>query len=404
MNSSLNIVEKLFLPKNGFKLFLIAIAVAYGFMPLVATIVESEARSFGLLSALTMVSVLSMWVGNRIPVVDSRFKKSSLRLYLSGKVFVWLIWLLFIGYIVVAMSTANAIPIIGAISGVDANEVSQQRGDFLKGREGAGIALLYLSAFMTTFMPYAIIYLYEKKSRLRHVGAVIFIIYAVSFMVKALFLYLIFPIMVFLAMSGKLNIKKILYTTLLCVILLIGLTFISMNGDSVDVTDAGFFTANYTPANAVMYFIWRSVGVPIFTAADTLIVHQDQFLGEPLMGATSSLIAFIAGVERVNLERYVFEYQFGSWNEVANANAVFITDAYVNFGFFGVIIFSLLVGQIFRWFCLSTDVAFKAQWINFAFMIFSASLIGALLSNWWIVMMLFGLFVRVDKSIKNEIK
>ena len=161
-----------------------------------------------------------------------------------------------------------------------------------------------------------------------------------------------------------------------------------------------FFSATYIPPDTISYLIWRSVGVPVFTATDTLLVHRELFSGQPLMGATSSLISALFGIERINLERFVFEHQFGSWNEIANANAVFITDAFVNFGWIGVILFSMIVGQVFRWFRLSKDIAFRAQWINFAFMIFSASLIGTLLSNWWIFMFFNAFLLRVGSNAK----
>lgn len=395
-----NFIEKILLPKNGLIVFLIVIAIVYMIIPFSIVLATSNEKKFGLLAMLTLVSIFAMLLGNNISIMDRLFYSSSKRLHVSANGFVKCVWLFFLIFIVVTMVSASAIPIISATSGADAELVSQQRGDFLKGREGIGIALLYLSTFMSTFVPYTIILLYEKSSKYRHLALMIFVLYGVSFMVKALFLYAILPVLVFLAIRGRLKFKIFIYIFLFIITLLIGLTIISLNGETGAVNEADFFTAKYTPSDSLSYFIWRSFGVPIFTAVDTLVVHREQFSGQPLMGATSSLISSLFGIERINLERFVFQHQFGSWNDTANANAVFITDAFVNFGWIGVIVFSMIVGQIFRWFRLSPDVAFRAQWINFAFIIFSASLIGTLLSNWWMVMFFNAFLIKVGSNAK----
>ena len=123
-----------------------------------------------------------------------------------------------------------------------------------------------------------------------------------------------------------------------------------------------------------------------------------------LLGATSSLLSAVFGLERINLERFVFEHQFGGWNDTANANAVYIVDAYANFGYVGVVIFGLFIGQIFRWFRLSSDGAFKSLWVIFAFTLFNASLIGMLFSNGFLYMIFHTLFVSVPSVRKSNEK
>lgn len=400
--SSFGFFERLFHPDNGYCVFLIAIGTAYCIIPMCVSVLVPETRFFGLLAAIAMFSIFAMWIGNRVSILDCRFRPSSMRLTVSTAGFVSIVWIVFLFFILITFSTAQTIPLISAFSGADANDLSQQRGDFLKGREGVGIVLLYLSTFMNTIVPYSIILLYERKAKTRHLAAMIFFFYAISFMAKALFLNVILPMLAFLAIRRGLRGKAVTYLVFGSIMLLIGMTFLSLRGETAAESNGVFFSALYAPSDPLTFFLWRSVGVPIFTAADTLVVHEEQFGGRLLMGATSSLIASMAGLERINLERFVFEHQFGSWNEIANSNSVFIVDAFVNFGWAGVFIFGFLVGQIFRWFRLSHDTAFKAQWSVFAFLLFSSPLIGMLLSNGWVYMILHALFIRVRNHVTKR--
>lgn len=402
MHCKRNFFECCFDPDNGTTIFSIIIGVFYFLIPLAVSIVLPEVKMFDQLAMVAAASIFFVWLGSKTPLCDERFRQDAVRIGVSVTLFIAAVWIFFIFFIVITFSTAPAIPVISALSGVDANELSQQRGDFLKGREGVGQVLLYLSTFMNTLIPYTIILMYAAKHRFRHSGAIFFFLYAVSFMQKALFLNLILPLLAFLAMQKRLNAKYVAYFLGGSIFLLVMLTYLSHSGAEEPQVSGGFFTAVYAPSDPVDYFLWRSFAVPIFTAADSLLVHAEQFGGQLLMGATSSFIAGVAGIERINLERFVFEHQFGSWNEIANSNAVFFVDAYVNFGWIGVGIFGFIVGQIFRWFRKSDDFAFKSQWPIFAFILFSAPLLGMLLSNGWLFMVFHALFIRVSNHDANH--
>jgi hypothetical protein len=72
-------------------------------------------------------------------------------------------------------------------------------------------------------------------------------------------------------------------------------------------------------------------------------------------------------------------------------------DAYVNFGWPGVVAFAFFVGQSLRWFHKSQDEAFKSLWLIYCFALFSGPLIGMLLSNGYVLMFTYALFVRLRK-------
>lgn len=400
-------IERLFDPEYSLLIFSLALGVVYGIVPLTLYMSTPANETFLQLALITFGAIVAMYLGSKFPYFDHRFELQASRLLISGRFFIAATWVVFVLFIVLTAATAPSIPLISALQGASSLDLSQARGEFLKGRQGAEVALLYLSTFLVnTVVPYSIILLYVTRSRLRHVAAILFFLFCISFLQKALFLNLILPLLAYLAITRQLRAKRYLILIVGPVLLLIASTFVTLTGEAWDARESemsDYFSASYAPSNPLDYFFWRSVAVPIFTATDTLVVHSEQFHGEPLTGATSSFLAMIFGVERVNIERYVFEYQFGGWNEIANANAVFVIDAYINFGWMGVVLFGFIVGLAFRWFRISNDVAFKSLWAIFAFVLFSAPLIGMLLSNGFAYMLMHALYIRVGDYGKHRI-
>lgn len=391
------LIERLFDPSNGLIVFSLVVGLVYGVAPVIAYFFLPQNDAFLKLAAITLCSLAAMVIGSKISVFDCRFTSHTPHIFISVRHFIVFTWSVFLVFFVVAFATAPSIPILSAFQGASANELSQERGDFLKGRQGAGITLLYISTFLVnTIVPYSIILLYSFRSKFRHLSAMLFFLFCVSFLQKSLFLNLVLPLLAYFAISRKMRGKVLFGLISGSLALLVLTTFLSLSGEMSESENSGdYMSAQYIPANFLDYFLWRSTAVPIFTAADTLIVHAEQFGASPLLGATSSLLAAIFDVERVNIERFVFEHQFGSWNDTANANAVFVIDAYVNFDWFGVVAFGLFVGLVFRWFRISQDVAFRSLWVIFAFILFSSPLIGMLLSNGFLYMLFHALYIRV---------
>ena len=391
-------------PKNGLTVFCTALGLVYGVVPIIVYFLILPESTFLHLALLTLVAIVSLVLGSRVSIFDHRFRGTEPRIAIDSFAFHFVGWSIFLAFIAVTLATAPSIPLISAIRGASSEVLSQERGEFLKGRTGVWIALLYLSTFLTsTIIPYSIVLLYASGSRFRHVFAGLFFVFCVSFMQKALFLNLVLPLLAYLAITRKLPTRAAVSSVLTSVVILFLATYLSLGDDAPGDTRDGigaldYFSAAYAPTNPIEYFGWRAFAVPIFTATDTLLVHAQEFGGRYLLGASSSLVSSLFGMERINIERYVFEHQFGWWNELANANAVFITDAYVNFGYLGVVVFAFVIGQVFRWFRLSKDVGFKSLWPLFAFTLFSAPLIGMLLSNGFLYMLFHASFLKISPN------
>jgi hypothetical protein len=382
-------------------MFSLALMVAYSLVPALVYLIVLPEMVFLQLALITAVGVLAMLVGGQLPLADARLVSDAHWLNIDWKAFVGLSWVLFTAFVVITFATAPTIPIISALQGVTAEALGQERGDFLKGRSGPGLALLYISAFMVnTIVPYSVVVAYAARSRVRHLLAAGFFLFSISFMVKSMFLNLALPLLAFFAIRRRLGGTKALVVLGGCALLLTAASYLAFGSDGTAtageaVVAAEVLSAAFAPSNPLQYLLWRALAVPIFTATDTLVVHATYFDGRPLWGATSSFLASLFGFERINLERFVFEYQFGGWNEIANSNTMFLLDGYVNFGWIGVVLFGLFCGQVFRWFSVSRDVGFRSLWPLFALVLFNAPLIGLLLGSGFLYMLAHALSIRM---------
>jgi hypothetical protein len=315
--------------------------------------------------------------------------------------------------VTITISTAPSIPIVSALGGGAVEDLDRERGEFLKSRTGLEVALLYLSTLFTSaLLPYSLAHLYIARSRWRHIATFIFLAFAVSFLVKALFVTVAAPLVYVLLQTRRGGSAKVVALVCAALVLLFGITRLAFgdseqfedNRTAVEQTSAApdgddhFFSTKYRPVSTADFLVWRTLAIPMLTAADTLLVFDQEFRNEPLAGATSSLLAALLGMERVPLEQIVYAHQFG-WNDLANANAFYVTDIYANFGWPGLIVSSLLVGQALRWFSKSADEALRGQWLLFTYMLFAGSIFGVLLSNGYMLILLLLLFAQVGSAI-----
>ena len=87
-----------------------------------------------------------------------------------------------------------------------------------------------------------------------------------------------------------------------------------------------------------------------------------------------------------------------------SSNSVYFTEAFVNFGWIGLLVFGYVVGLLMRLFAMSRDEAFRALWPLFALGIYTSGLIGLLLSNGFVLLFALALFVkfRVRRGVDNR--
>lgn len=406
----MTLFQKLTDPRNSALLFAAALAAMYALLPFLLNAVYFEDRYFFEVGWICLIGCAGLVIGFQLPIFDSRFRPDAQRFVINATAFHVVVWVSFIAFLLIAFSTASSIPILKALSGASADELSQSRGAFLKGRVGLESALLYISTiFVSTLLPYSLVQLFMEKSRWRYALAAVFFLFSISFLQKALFLNMILPLMYFAAQRLKVSSTKIVVILAACLVIIYLAVALSMGDDEAaerlqpDTDVQSFFSATFLPSSSFEMLVWRAGAVPLFTATDSLLVFDKDLHEQPLLGATSSSISALFGMENVNIERMVFAHQFGSWNDIANANAVFLVDAFVNFGWLGVCVFSLFVGQSLRWFYKSSDQAFKSLWMLYCFGLFSGSLIGMMLSNGFLLLFLFVFFIRLRNKNRETL-
>jgi hypothetical protein len=385
--------------RGVFWLFLALVFVFYVTLPLSLSFVSASSPYYALGAWISVVAIAGMLLGFRSKAFNNRFVPAALRLSVRPGLYIRVVFLIFVAFFALTLATAPSIPLISAFVGSDVNQLSFERGEFLKGRQGGWIFLLYLSSLVSsTLVPYAIVLAYLRRDLLRHAFAAVYLFFCVVFLVKALFLTILLPILSALADRGKLSARVFLASMATAILGLLLMTRVS-GYDELEGTGAftidEYFSASYVASSTLDFLVYRSLAVPVMTVADTLFVHATRFDGQNLGGATSTLLATAFGLERVNLERLVFEHQYGGWNDFGNSNVFFAVDGFVNFGWLGVFFFGLLVGFFFKVFRLSSDLALRSLGLLFAFQLISSPLTGVLFSNGFLLMLLQGLFVKV---------
>jgi hypothetical protein len=273
------------------------------------------------------------------------------------------------------------------------------RGELYKGREGFEIVLLYLSSIFTyVFFPLAVLVSFRFKYKSRIFFLIFGVLYTIVTLQKALMLNILVPLVAYFLLTGYWRGRTLLKFTLLLVgyfIVMILLTGHGEGGDnSCTASVKDFFSSSFTPCGGLEYFIWRVFSVPIYTAVDTLYVYIN-ILGEMnTMGGTSSLFSWLFGVEKIELEKLVFEYQFGGYNPLANANANFAVVLYVDFWLWGLALGSFFLGLTFRLLESSKDVLIISLGYLLAMHVLNAPLIGLFFSSGFLYVIFHSLFIR----------
>jgi flagellar biosynthesis protein FliQ len=139
----------------------------------------------------------------------------------------------------------------------------------------------------------------------------------------------------------------------------------------------------------------RVLWIPYITAYDWFRFHDDVLKGEFLQGRTAGLLAWLQGQDRYPMEKKIFGYQFGeASSSTGTSNAVYFADAYVNFGWPGILVTSLVVGLIFSMLAACVSIPASAVSVMSAFGLMVASLTANLLSGGLVILLLLAFATR----------
>lgn len=144
-----------------------------------------------------------------------------------------------------------------------------------------------------------------------------------------------------------------------------------------------------------IFLVNRILWIPYITAYDWLGYFQEKMQGKYLHGRTSMLVSTLSGQTQYPMEKEVFVYQFGpNGPPTAAANATFLVDAFVNFGWIGVALFAAFFATLTRLVDWFDNPAVKACYYYFAYQVAMGGLFGVLFSNGMLVLVILALFMR----------
>ncbi|MGZ6298750.1 MAG: hypothetical protein ACXWM2_05135 [Parachlamydiaceae bacterium] len=138
----------------------------------------------------------------------------------------------------------------------------------------------------------------------------------------------------------------------------------------------------------------RVFWIPYITAYDWLGFWEKTFSGSYLLGRTSGLISWISNQVQFPMEQEVFKYQFGGGVDSAAANACFLIDAFVNFGWLGVIAYAAIFAALTRIIVVQGNLAMMACYPYFVFQASMGGMTGVLFSNGMLLLILIAFFIK----------
>lgn len=310
----------------------------------------------------------------------------------------------------VLAATAPSIPLLDAVNGGGAGDVSESREQFLKARTGWSTAFVYAHALLAgSLVPYAIAALLTYRLRGRMAAICVFFLGCLIFAEKAFFLKSIIPIGTVEWRRGRGGIVLAIGAVTIACLMALGVLTMRNTSEQSSESDSRplnvyFSSAHVAEASSstTEYMVWRALAVPIFTAVDSLSAFRQIYGAQHFLGSTSSFVSGVSGREHIQFERSVFEFQ---WRQNAtgtgSSNTIYFIEAFVNFGIPGVTIFSIIAGACLAFLARSADPALAALWPLFLFAVYTGGLIGTLLSNGFVAVAILSLAVRCSRGSRG---
>ena len=147
----------------------------------------------------------------------------------------------------------------------------------------------------------------------------------------------------------------------------------------------------------------RLIWIPYVTAYDWLRYFSEKLHNKFLGGSTSLFTSKILGVEKFPMEREVFKYQFGDGGpQTGSANALFLVDAFVNFGWIGVVAYAFLLALIVFVVSLVNNPAMVACLYFYLIQAAGGGLLGILFGNGLLLLIFLSFYVRPNSVQKNS--
>lgn len=291
-----------------------------------------------------------------------------------------------------------------SINGGSFESVANARELFTKYRSGGETIFVYLYALLLrSVVPLGLVWLFAKRSQWRYILLVLIIGLLLNSLEKMLPALVIMPLAAYYWLKG--DYKKTLYFACLLFIIFFIATYFSTIHPKVtpeiqrelqyklrssniegkqmqkprkaDIPSNAFeplvfvkngnfmiefnivngmnrIKRNFKPHNTFTKIMERALWTPFITAYDWLHLWKNHY-GHFLKGRSIGIIAKLTGYQKINFDKEVHYYQYGVKDD---ANALYVADAYINFGFFAVAVYSILIGFFMGFLRLTESLEF----------------------------------------------
>ena len=307
-------------------------------------------------------------------------------------------YFLLIAYVV---ATSEQIALLMVFEGASVDELAQSREMFLRTRVGWEVIIPYINAlFVMALLPYSIASLFYTKHKFRFYFLVLFLFCLTLTLEKSVAILAIAPLII-LAVNSKRG-SKGFWIIVFLVAFIAAVSFLARGGGQVDV-DVGGEGALSMPEKyqilkcdaQICYLFNRVTWIPYATAVDWLTYQEDVLGGGYLLGQSIGVVALIFNVPKINMERDVFEFQWGqNASGTGSSNTVYFIDAFVNFSWFGVILYSAVVALFVKILAISDNVPVKCAAFASLFYLGFNSLPPMFFSGGLIIVLLLALLFR----------
>jgi hypothetical protein len=148
-------------------------------------------------------------------------------------------------------------------------------------------------------------------------------------------------------------------------------------------------------SRSALFMLNRLLWTPYITAYDWFRYQDEILQGDYLRGKTAGPLAWLQGEPRFSAEKEIFKYQFGqSATPTGTANAVFFADAYLNFGWLGILVCSVLLGVIFGLITALDSLSVASVSVMSSFGVMVASFTANLFSGGLLILLLLAFMSR----------
>lgn len=308
-------------------------------------------------------------------------------------------------FVLVAYSatTAEQIALFEVFKGVGITDLAKSREMFLRTREGWEVIIQYVNAvFIMALIPYCIASLFYIRHKFRFHFLTFFLLCLALTLEKSVAVMAFIPIIV-LNVNSTTG-KNSFHWILVLVLFISATSFLARGGLQGEANlNSGSESAASMPESyqlvkcdgQICYLMNRIAWIPYATAIDWLKYQDVELNGGYALGQSIGLIAAAVGVQKTNLEREVFAFQWGqNETETGSSNTVYFIDAFVNFSWLGVILYAAIVALIVKILAVSDNVPIKCTAYVSLFYLGVNSLPPMLFSGGLIVIVIIALLFK----------